>query len=169
MQRIRDFPRPPPRPSPPIPLAAVCCDKNFDREEAHVLKEQLINRSPYRSMTPLAFGELIDGLLRLFRRDHWQELVRQAVPALTAEQQDVAYVLAVQLVFCDRVVKPEAEAFLSTIGSELSLPPGQTAQIQEVFALLQRGEGGSSKACSGSQRRKVLLMVHDLGQSHCCH
>jgi hypothetical protein len=120
-----------------IPLAAVCCDSNFDREEAHVLKEQLINLSPYRSMTPLALAELIDGLLRIFRRDHWQELVRQAVPALTAAQQEVAYVLAVKLVFCDRVVKPEEEAFLTTLGSELSLPPGRTAQIQEVFALLQ--------------------------------
>ena len=120
-----------------IPLAAVCCDSNFDREEAHVLKEQLINRSPYRSMTPLALAELIDGLLRLFRRDHWQELVRQAVPALTAAQQEVAYVLAVKLVFCDRVVKPEEEAFLTTLASELSLPSGRTAQIQEVFALLQ--------------------------------
>jgi hypothetical protein len=115
----------------------VCCDSNFDREEAHVLKEQLINLSPYRSMTPLALAELIDGLLRIFRRDHWQELVRQAVPALTAAQQEVAYVLAVKLVFCDRVVKPEEEAFLTTLASELSLPPGRTAQIQEVFALLQ--------------------------------
>jgi hypothetical protein len=121
-----------------IPLAAVCCDSNFDREEAHVLKEQLINRSPYRSMTPLALAELIDGLLRIFRRDHWQELVRQAVPALTAAQQEVAYVLAVKLVFCDRVLKPEEEEFLSTLASELSLPPERTAQIQEVFALLQR-------------------------------
>ena len=129
-----------------IPLAAVCCDSNFDREEAHVLKEQLINRSPYRSMTPLAFAELIDGLLRLFRRDHWQELVRQAVPALTAAQQEVAYVLAVKLVFCDRVVKPEEEAFLSTLASELSLPPGRTAQIQEVFALLQRDVLASESA-----------------------
>jgi hypothetical protein len=120
-----------------IPLAAVCCDSNFDREEAHVLKEQLINLSPYRSMTPLALAELIDGLLRIFRRDHWQELVRQAVPALTAAQQEVAYVLAVKLVFCDRVVKPQEEAFLTTLASELSLPPGRTAQIQEVFALLQ--------------------------------
>jgi hypothetical protein len=120
-----------------IPLAAVCCDSNFDREEAHVLKEQLINLSPYRSMTPLALAVLIDGLLRIFRRDHWQELVRQAVPALTAAQQEVAYVLAVKLVFCDRVVKPEEEAFLTTLASELSLPPGRTAQIQEVFALLQ--------------------------------
>jgi len=129
-----------------IPLAAVCCDSNFDREEAHVLKEQLINRSPYRSMTPLAFAELIDGLLRLFRRDHWQELVRQAVPALSAAQQEVAYVLAVKLVFCDRVVKPEEEAFLSTLASELSLPPGRTAQIQEVFALLQRDVLASESA-----------------------
>ena len=129
-----------------IPLAAVCCDNNFDREEAHVLKEQLINRSPYRSMTPLAFAELIDGLLRLFRRDHWQELVRQAVPALTAAQQEVAYLLAVKLVFCDRVVKPEEEAFLSTLASELSLPPERTAQIQEVFALLQRDVLASESA-----------------------
>ena len=60
------------------------------------------------------------------------------LPALTAEQQGVAYVLAVKLVFCDRVVKPEEEDFLSRLASELSLPPGRTAQIQEVFALLQR-------------------------------
>jgi hypothetical protein len=129
-----------------IPLAAVCCDSNFDREEAHVLKEQLINLSPYRSMTPLALAELIDGLLRIFRRDHWQELVRQAVPALTAAQQEVAYVLAVKLVFCDRVVKPEEETFLSTLASELSLPPERTAQIQEVFALLQRDVLASESA-----------------------
>jgi hypothetical protein len=129
-----------------IPLAAVCCDSNFDREEAHVLKEQLINLSPYRSMTPLALAELIDGLLRIFRRDHWQELVRQAVPALTAAQQEVAYVLAVKLVFCDRVVKPQEEAFLTTLASELSLPPERTAQIQEVFALLQRDVLASESA-----------------------
>jgi len=129
-----------------IPLAAVCCDNNFGREEAHVLKAQLINRSPYRSMTPLAFAELIDGLLRLFRRDHWQELVRQAVPALSAAQQEVAYVLAVQLVYCDRVVKPEEETFLTTLGSELSLPPGRTAQIQEVFAQLQHDVLASESA-----------------------
>jgi hypothetical protein len=129
-----------------IPLAAVCCDSNFDREEAHVLKEQLINLSPYRSMTPLALAELIDGLLRIFRRDHWHELVRQAVPALTAAQQEVAYVLAVKLVFCDRVVKPQEEAFLTTLASELSLPPERTAQIQEVFALLQRDVLASESA-----------------------
>ena len=130
-----------------IPLAAVCCDSNFDREEAHILKDQLIHRSPYRAMTPVAFAELIDGLLRLFRRDHWQELIRQAAPALTAAQQEVAFGLAAQLVFCDRVVKPEEETFLTTLGSELSLPPGRAAQIQEVFALLQRdvlaGEAGA--------------------------
>ncbi len=130
-----------------IPLAAVCCDSNFGREEAHILKEQLIHRSPYKNMTPLAFGELIDGLLHLFRRDHWQELIRQAVPALTAAQQELAYGLAVQLVFCDRVVKPEEATFLTTLGNELSLPPGRAAQIKEVLAMLQRdvliGEPGA--------------------------
>jgi hypothetical protein len=31
----------------------MCCENNFDREEAHVHNEQLINRSAYRSMTLL--------------------------------------------------------------------------------------------------------------------
>ncbi len=121
-----------------IPLAAVCCDSNFGREEAHILKEQLVHRSPYRSMTPLAFGELIEGRLHLFRRDHWQELIRQAIPVLTSAQQEVAFSLAVQLVLCDQEVKPEEATFLNTLGNELSLPPGRAAQIQEVLALLQR-------------------------------
>ncbi len=121
-----------------IPLAAVCCDSDFGREEAHVLKEQLVHRAPYRTMTPLAFGELIEDLLHRFRRDHWQELIRQAIPALTMAQQEVAYGLAVQLVFCDREVKPEEATFLTTLGNELALPPGRAAQIQEVLALLQR-------------------------------
>ncbi|MCP9857504.1 MULTISPECIES: tellurite resistance TerB family protein [unclassified Cyanobium] len=121
-----------------IPLAAVCCDSNFGREEAHSLKEQLVRRSPYRSMTPLAFGERIEGLLHLFRRDHWQELIRQAIPVFTSTQQELAYGLAVQLVLCDREVKPAEATFLTPLGNELSLPPGRTAQIQEVLALLQR-------------------------------
>jgi hypothetical protein len=121
-----------------IPLAAVCCDSDFGREEAHVLKKQLIHRSPYRTMTPLAFGELIDRLLHLFRRDHWQELIHQAIPALSTAQPEVAYGLAVQLVLCDRVVKPEEESFLTTLGGELSLPPGRADQIRGVLALLQR-------------------------------
>lgn len=56
-------------------------------------------------MTPAeAFGELIDGLVHLFRRDHWQELIRPGLPALTAAQQDVAYGVEVQLVLRIRVV-----------------------------------------------------------------
>jgi hypothetical protein len=69
------------------------------------------------------------------------------VPALTAAQQEVAYGLAVQLVFCDRVVKPEEATFLTTLSNELSLPPGRAAQIKEVLAMLQRdvliGEPGA--------------------------
>ncbi len=130
-----------------IPLAAICCDSDFGREEAHILKEQLIHRSPYKTMTPRAFAELIEGLLHRSRRDRWQELIRQALPALSTAQQEVAYAPAVQLVLCDRVVKPEEMSFLATLGGQLALPPGRAAQIQEVLALLQRdvllGEAGA--------------------------
>ncbi|MEA5441467.1 hypothetical protein [Cyanobium gracile] len=91
-----------------IPLAAICCDSNVGREKAAILKEQLVHRSPSRRMTPLAFDELIEGLPGLYRRDHWQELIYQAIPALT------------------------------TLGNELALPTGRAAQIQELLVLLQR-------------------------------
>jgi hypothetical protein len=44
------------------------------------------------------------------------------------------------------VVKPQEEAFLTTLASELSLPPERAAQIQEVFALLQRDVLASESA-----------------------
>jgi hypothetical protein len=123
-----------------IPLAAVCCDNSFDREEALVLQSQLMVRTPYRSMSPLAVAELIDGLLGTFRRDGWQELVRQAAPALTPEQRQTTFALAAQLVFCDRIVKPAEQDFLAGLGRELDLPAGRAEQILEVFGLLGRDD-----------------------------
>lgn len=121
-----------------IPLAAVCCDSTFSRDEAQLLRHQLIHRAPYRTMEALPFAEMVDGLLRRFRQGHWQELIRLAVPALTPLQQETAFALAAQIVYCDRVVQPEEAAFLATLGAELELPAGQAHQIQEVFALLER-------------------------------
>ena len=57
----------------------------------------------------------------------------------TADLKDSPWFVSCWLpVFCDRVVKPEEETFLTTLCSELSLPPGRASHIQEVFALLQR-------------------------------
>jgi hypothetical protein len=121
-----------------IPLAAICCDSSFDREEGHLLQNQLMHRTPYRQMTAVAFAELIDSILKRLRKDHWEGLIQEAVPELTLDQQETAFALAAQLVFCDRIVQPEEHAFLETLGRILSLPTGRAEEIQAVFALLNR-------------------------------
>lgn len=121
-----------------IPLAAICSDSAFDREETHLLKEQLMHRTPYRNMTALQIGELIEGLLLQFRKDRWEELISRTLPALSPEQQETAFALAVQLVCCDRMVTADEEAFLATLSSRLTLPAGRAAQIRDVFTLLNR-------------------------------
>jgi hypothetical protein len=105
-----------------IPLAAICCDSRFDQEEARVLQDQLRHRAPYRDMAPLDLAQLIDGLLRSFRKDRWEELLAEAVPALTPQQQETAFALAVQLIHSDRVVQPEEARFLEQIAERLTVP-----------------------------------------------
>lgn len=39
-----------------IPLAAVCCDQQFSKDEAWVIREQLLSRAVYQAMEPYAFG-----------------------------------------------------------------------------------------------------------------
>lgn len=40
-----------------IPLAALCCLSNVDRQEAPILSEPLIHRTPSRTMTRVAGSE----------------------------------------------------------------------------------------------------------------
>lgn len=121
-----------------IPLAAICSDSRFDREEARVLQDQLRHRAPYRDMDPLALAQLIDGLLREFRRDRWEELITAAVASLTPEQQETALALAAQVIHSDRVLGPAEARFLEQLAAQLSLPQERSATILEVFALLAR-------------------------------
>jgi hypothetical protein len=121
-----------------IPLAAVCCDKTFGKDEARVIREQLLGRSAYREMEPYAFGLLISGLLKRFREESWQGLIASAAPLLSPEQQEMAFALACQLIHCDRIVTPEEQQFLAALGEQLSFTTARAEQILEVCDLLNR-------------------------------
>jgi len=121
-----------------IPLAAVCCDQTFGKDEARVIREQLLGRSAYQAMDPYAFGLLISGLLKRFREESWQGLIAAAAPRLSPEQQQMAYALACQLVHCDRKVASEEQQFLAGLAEQLQLSPERARQILEVCELLNR-------------------------------
>jgi hypothetical protein len=121
-----------------IPLAAVCCDQTFGKDEARVIHDQLLTRSPYQAMDPYSFGVLISGLLKRFREESWQGLVAAAAPQLNTEQQETAFALACQLIHCDRVVTETELDFLTALAAAISLSEARSSQILEVCELLYR-------------------------------
>ena len=121
-----------------ISLAAVCCDQTFGKDEARVIREQLLGRSAYREMEPYAFGLLISGLLKRFREESWQGLIASAAPLLSPEQQEMAFALACQLIHCDRIVAPQEQQFLADLAEQLHFTTARAEQILEVCDLLNR-------------------------------
>jgi len=121
-----------------IPLAAVCCDQTFGKDEARVIREQLMGRTAYREMEPYAFGLLISGLLKRFQEESWQGLIASAATLLSPEQQEMAFALACQLIHCDRIVAPQEQQFLAVMAQQLQISTARAEQILEVCGLLNR-------------------------------
>ncbi len=121
-----------------IPLAAVCCDHTFGKDEARVIRDQLLTRSAYQAMEPYSFGMMVSGLLKRFREESWQGLVVAAAPQLNREQQETAFALACQLIHCDRQVTAAELEFLTALATAISLNEARASQILEVCELLHR-------------------------------
>lgn len=121
-----------------IPLAAVCCDQTFGKDEARVIREQLLGHTAYQEIEPYAFGLLISGLLKRFREQSWQGLIASASPLLSTEQQEIAFALACQLILCDRIVAPQEQQFLGVLAQQLQFTTDRAEQIFEVCDLLNR-------------------------------
>lgn len=121
-----------------IALAAVACDGTLDHQEARSLRGQLERRHPYVERSEESMGRLFDGLLDQLRGEGWRPLLGQAIPALSAQQQETALAMAAQLVHCDRVVAPEEQDLLQEMAAQMQLPPGRAEQILDVIAVLNR-------------------------------
>lgn len=121
-----------------IALVAVACDGTLDREEAQALRLQLEGRTPFRNRSEEAMGKLFDGLLTRLRRDGWEQLLAEAIPVLTAAQQETALAMAAHLVQCDRVVQPVEAELLSSMAAQLALPAERSSAILDVISLLHR-------------------------------
>lgn len=119
-----------------ITVAAIAADRSFVDDEARLIREQLLRRTPYRSMPLPAFGELFSGLLLRLQTSDWQDLVEEAAPRLQPAQRDTAFALAAQLIHCDREVTAAERGFLEQLAASLEMAPARRDQIIEVCALL---------------------------------
>ncbi|MEB3158060.1 MAG: tellurite resistance TerB family protein [Synechococcus sp.] len=122
-----------------IALAAVACDGVLGRDEAHALRCELEYRTPYRGRSDAQMAELFDGLLAVLRHsDGLSRLVDQALPQLTAQQQETALAVAAQLVHADRVIAAEEQAFLDMLCARVQLPEGRAQAIVAAIEALNR-------------------------------
>ena len=121
-----------------IALAAVACDGTLGREEAHALRRSLEFRTPYRDCTEQEMGSLFDRLLNTLRESGVNQLVDDALPALSSLQQETALALAVQLAHADRQVTPEENTFLQQLCDRVSLPEGRAVVVMEAIMALHR-------------------------------
>jgi hypothetical protein len=83
-------------------------------------------------------GAMFDQLLELLRRDGWQGLLAEALPLLTAEQQETGLAIAAHLVQCDRLVQQEELTMLESMAAQMTLPAERSRQILEVIRVLNR-------------------------------
>ena len=119
-----------------IALAAVACDGTLGREEAHALRRELEYRTPYKDRTEQEMGALFDRLLFTLREQGVNQLVTEALPALSPLQQETALAVAVQLTHADRDVSPAEQVFLNQLCDRLSLPDGRAvAEMKAIMAL----------------------------------
>ena len=121
-----------------IALAAVACDGTLGREEAHALRRSLEFRTPYKDRTEQEMGALFDRLLITLREQGVNQLVTEALPALTPVQQETALAVAVQLTHADRDVSPAEQVFLNQLCDRLSLPDGRAVAVMEAIMALHR-------------------------------
>tara|TARA_B100001063_G_scaffold46551_1_gene40391 strand:+ start:7737 stop:8144 length:408 start_codon:yes stop_codon:yes gene_type:complete len=121
-----------------IALAAVACDGTLGREEAHALRRSLEYRTPYKDRTEQEMGALFDRLLFTLREQGVNQLVTEALPALSPIQQETALAVAVQLTHADRDVSPAEQLFLNQLCERLSLPDGRALAVMEAIMALHR-------------------------------
>ena len=121
-----------------IALAAVACDGTLGREEAHALRRSLEYRTPYKDRTEQQMGAMFDRLLVTLREQGVDQLVTDALPVLTAVQQETALAVAVQLTHADREVSTDAKEFLNKHCARLDLPEGRAGAVKEAIMALHR-------------------------------
>ena len=125
-----------------IALAAVACDGILGREEAHALRRQLEYRSLYCDSTEAGMGDLFDRLLKTLREKGVDGLIDEALPQLSALQQESALAVAAHLVHADRKVTEAEQQFLQRLAGLMTLADGEATMIVRAIAALNRDSLG---------------------------
>lgn len=121
-----------------ISIAAICCDGLFSHHEATILKERLLRQAFALDMSEAVLQQIMEGLLRSSRGDSWADLVSEATSILTSQEKEKAFIMAVQLIYSDRLLRKEEEHFIDLLSSRMGLSQEWANGILDMFSLIRR-------------------------------
>lgn len=122
-----------------IMLAVVAADGDISDEEAEDFTARAARMRLFADMSGSPFHKMIEKLCRILKRETPEDLIKRAVPALTPELRETAFVVAVDMVFADGSVEDEEKELVEKLQAELGISDDLAAKILDVMILKHRG------------------------------
>jgi hypothetical protein len=122
-----------------IALVAIAADGYLSSQEGQDMTIMLSRLQLFSRYSEDGLNRLFDQLLETLKRQGPAVLVDQAKAVLPQPLRETAFAIATDLVFSDRTVTSQEQAFLDDLYRILEIPGDVALQIVQVMTIKHRG------------------------------
>ena len=122
-----------------ILLAAAAADGHIADEEAQGLCTVTQRMKLFQNVNGDKFGQIINQLVKILKREGVDKLVERCADALPAELHETAFANACDIVLADGVVEDEEKELIEKLQNELDIPGDRALDIVQVMVVKNRG------------------------------
>lgn len=122
-----------------ILLGASGCDGHIADDEVQNLATCLIRMKLYQRMQGKQFGQMLDKLHAILKKNGVDTLLDRCVETLPGELRHAAFTNAVDIVLADGVVEPDEKAFVESLRAKLKIDGATAKTIVSVMVAKNKG------------------------------
>lgn len=122
-----------------ILLAAAGADGHIADEEVSSLCTTTQRMKLFSNIAPNKFGTMMDGLVKILKREGVEKLVERCAEALPDDLRETAFANACDIVLADGVVEDEEKELIEKLQNELDIPGDRALDIVSVMVIKNRG------------------------------
>jgi uncharacterized tellurite resistance protein B-like protein len=122
-----------------ILLAAAGADGHIADEEIASLCTATQRMKLFSNISPNKFGTMMDGLVKILKREGVEKLVERCSEALPDELRETAFANACDIILADGVVEDEEKELVEKLQNELDIPGDRALDIVQVMVIKNRG------------------------------
>lgn len=120
-------------------LAAAAADGHIADEEAGGLWHAINRMKLYSSFTPDKFGQMLNNLIKVLKREGVEKLTNRCVQALPDSLRETAFANVCDLVLADGVVEAEEKELVEKLQNKLEIPGDRAIDIVQVMVIKNKG------------------------------